>query len=70
MIADFHCRACGANAGKLILDLGEQPLANNLLRPEDLAKPEPCFPLRLVVWELVEWSRIRVRISMEDSRNW
>lgn len=49
MIADFHCRACGANAGKLILDLGEQPLANNLLRPEDLAKPEPCFPLRLVV---------------------
>ncbi len=49
MIADFHCRACGANAGKLILDLGEQPLANNLLRPEDLAKPEPRFPLRLVV---------------------
>ena len=26
-----------------------QPLANNLLRPEDLAKPEPKFPLRLAV---------------------
>ena len=25
----------------LILDLGLQPLANNLLRPEDLSKPEP-----------------------------
>jgi SAM-dependent methyltransferase len=26
-----------------------QPLANNLLRPEDLAKPEPKFPLRLCI---------------------
>jgi SAM-dependent methyltransferase len=33
----------------LVLDLGLQPLANNLLRPEDLAKPEPRFPLRLLV---------------------
>jgi SAM-dependent methyltransferase len=32
---------------ELILDLGRQPLANNLLRPEDRAKPEPMFPLRL-----------------------
>jgi SAM-dependent methyltransferase len=33
----------------LILDLGVQPLANNLLTPADLAKPEPKFPLRLAV---------------------
>ena len=32
-----------------MLDLGVQPLANNLLRTEDLAKPEPRFPLRLAV---------------------
>lgn len=32
-----------------MLDLGVQPLANNLLRPEDLSKPEPKFPLRLAV---------------------
>src|SRR5208337_1051843 len=32
-----------------VLDLGVQPLANNLLREEDLAKPEPKFPLRLAV---------------------
>jgi SAM-dependent methyltransferase len=31
----------------LILDLGIQPLANNLLRAEDLGKPEPKFPLRV-----------------------
>ena len=49
MLADFQCRSCEARNGELILDLGEQPLANNLLRPEDLGKPEPRFPLRLAV---------------------
>jgi SAM-dependent methyltransferase len=43
----FQCRSCGGRQGALVLDLGVQPLANNLLRPEDLAKPEPKFPLRL-----------------------
>ena len=33
----------------MVLDLGLQPLANNLLRPEDLGRVEPCFPLRLFV---------------------
>lgn len=33
----------------MVLDLGIQPLANNFLRPEDLGKPEPKFPLRLAV---------------------
>jgi SAM-dependent methyltransferase len=47
MSAAFQCRSCGNGEGELILDLGIQPLANNLLRPEDLAKPEPRFPLRL-----------------------
>ncbi len=45
----FHCRACNSAGGELILDLGRQPLANNLLRAEDLEKPEPRFPLRLAV---------------------
>ena len=35
----------------MILDLGVQPLANNLLSPADLAKPAPKFPLRLAVCE-------------------
>ena len=45
----FQCRSCGASDGELVLDLGLQPLANNLLRPEDLGKPEPKFPLRVAV---------------------
>ncbi|HIG80246.1 MAG TPA: class I SAM-dependent methyltransferase [Verrucomicrobiales bacterium] len=49
MLENFHCRSCAARSGELILDLGEQPLANNLLAPENLARPEPRFPLRLAV---------------------
>jgi SAM-dependent methyltransferase len=45
----FTCRACRSTRGELVLDLGLQPLANNLLRPEDLTKPEPRFPLRVFV---------------------
>jgi SAM-dependent methyltransferase len=32
-----------------VIDLGNQPLANNLLQPEDLSKPEPVFPLEVQV---------------------
>jgi SAM-dependent methyltransferase len=44
---NFSCRACGGPEGVLVLDLGLQPLANNLLRQDDLDKEEPKFPLRL-----------------------
>lgn len=43
------CRACATGPLTRILDLGLQPLANNLLRPEDLGRPEPRFPLQLAV---------------------
>jgi len=33
----------------MVLDLGLQPLANNLPRPEDLDRSEPRFPLRIAV---------------------
>ena len=46
---EFPCRSCGNQHGRLILDLGHQPLANNLLRAEDLKSPEPRLPLRLFV---------------------
>ena len=49
MKAPFECRSCEGKEGELVLDLGVQPLANNLLRPDDLARPEPKFPLRLAV---------------------
>jgi SAM-dependent methyltransferase len=49
MSLSLKCRSCGATNAAPILDLGVQPLANNLLTPADLAKPEPKFPLRLAV---------------------
>lgn len=49
MSACLRCRSCGCDGGQVILDLGLQPLANNLLRQEDLGQPEPIFPLRLFV---------------------
>lgn len=49
MSFSLKCRSCSSTNAELILDLGLQPLANNLLTPADLAKPEPKFPLRLAV---------------------
>jgi hypothetical protein len=39
------CRFCGALLNHVVLDLGEQPLANAFLKETDLARPEPKYPL-------------------------
>lgn len=44
-----RCRSCGSLRSHPVLDLGAQPLANQLLRPEDLARGEPRYPLRVAV---------------------
>lgn len=49
MNLNLKCRSCGNTNAAPILDLGLQPLANNLLTPTDLAKYEPKFPLQLAV---------------------
>jgi SAM-dependent methyltransferase len=41
------CRGCGASGLEVVLDLGEMPLANAILKEEDLARPEPRYPLAL-----------------------
>jgi SAM-dependent methyltransferase len=43
------CRACGAPVDTAMVDLGTTPLANSYLRPEDLDREEPAYPLRAVV---------------------
>ncbi len=48
-LENFACRSCGGVGGELVLDLGEQPLANNLPSADDLTQSEPRFPLRLAV---------------------
>jgi SAM-dependent methyltransferase len=41
------CRSCRAGGLERILDLGEVPVADLLLREEDLGRPDPRFPLSL-----------------------
>jgi SAM-dependent methyltransferase len=41
------CRSCGEPNLQLILSLGSTPLANALLRPEQLGQPEATYPLDL-----------------------
>src|SRR5688500_1490877 len=42
------CRSCGYADLQLILSLGNTPLANALLKPEQLNQPEATYPLDLV----------------------
>jgi SAM-dependent methyltransferase len=43
-----RCRSCSAGSLELVLSLGRTPLANALLKAEQLAEPEPTFELDLV----------------------
>ena len=44
---ETECRICSSQDLELILDLGNQPLANAFIKKEDLQKSENRFPLRL-----------------------
>jgi hypothetical protein len=44
----MECRSCNHMGLELILSLGETPLAEVLLREDQLGSPEPKFPLELV----------------------
>lgn len=43
--SDLKCSVSGTPLEHVFVDLGESPLSNSLLRPEQLSKPEPVFPL-------------------------
>jgi SAM-dependent methyltransferase len=43
------CRGCGSPLTTVMMDLGAMPLANSYLREQDLARPEPIYPLRAMV---------------------
>lgn len=61
----FHCRSCGSDKIHPILDLGETPLANGLLTSEQLAQPEPTYPLELVFCEHCTLVQITESVSPE-----
>jgi SAM-dependent methyltransferase len=44
-VPDQACRSCGGRRLEVFLSLGELPLADALLRAEELAQPEPRYPL-------------------------
>jgi SAM-dependent methyltransferase len=44
-VSDRACLGCGASLPAPFLDLGRLPLANALLRPEEVSRPEPRLPL-------------------------
>ena len=41
------CRSCGGTNLREVLSLGRTPLANALLRPNQLDRAEPTYPLDL-----------------------
>lgn len=43
------CRFCGQPLQHVVVDLGLQPLCQNIVVREDLNKPEICYPLRAYV---------------------
>lgn len=44
-VTETACRSCGGSDLDVFLDLGRTPLADRLIRAEDLKKPELGFPL-------------------------
>ncbi len=50
-MSGFRCRSCGGGRVPLILSLGKTPLANALLRPDELGSTEASYPLDLVFCE-------------------
>ena len=45
--ARSSCRACGESGLLPVVDLGRMPLADALLTPEQLGRPEPRYPLEV-----------------------
>ena len=45
------CRSCGATLERTFVDLGMSPLANSYIKPEQLNRMEPFYPLHVYVCE-------------------
>jgi hypothetical protein len=46
-----RCRFCDAELTRTFVDLGRSPLANSLLRADDIDRSEPTYPLHVFVCE-------------------
>jgi SAM-dependent methyltransferase len=59
------CRSCGGTRLDPILNLGKTPLADRLLRKDQLEEPEPTFPLELVFCPRCTLVQIRETVAPE-----
>jgi SAM-dependent methyltransferase len=59
------CRSCGDQL-EVVLDLGLTPLANSLLREDQLEQPEPRFPLRLAICRGCALAQLMETVPPED----
>jgi hypothetical protein len=62
----MSCRSCGSGDPISVLELGSQPLANAIRRPDQLDKPEPTFSLTLVLCTVCSLLQILESIAPED----
>ena len=60
------CRLCAAPLTRTFLDLGAMPLANAFLRPEQLAQPEPRYPLHARICERCLLVQIDAVVGREE----
>ena len=60
------CRLCSAPLTRTFLDLGDMPLANSFLRPEQLAKPEPRYPLHARVCDRCRLVQVDAVVGREE----
>ena len=61
----FHCRSCDGTRFSPVLDLGTTPLANALLDPSAIDKPEARYPLRVVFCEACSLVQITETVPPE-----
>jgi SAM-dependent methyltransferase len=62
---ETRCRACGSQNMQVILSFGETPLADRLLREDQLGDPELCAPLTLVFCQDCSLAQIRETVEPE-----
>lgn len=62
---ELACRACGGSELSTFLDLGRTPLADGLVKPEELATPDPVFPLEVAFCHACKLVQIRETVDPE-----
>lgn len=63
-LLDMGCRSCGNHHVRLVIDLGDQPLCNRLVKPG--AEDPPKYPLRLGYCETCTLLQIDATIPRDD----